>query len=273
MSVAAMSAVWRQSKAATPSALLILLALADWADDDGYCYPSHRAIAQKARTSRATVKRVMRAAELRGELERAPRGHTQPTPKEFVGQTGFRPTTMYRITLDPHVQLGSPRTGFTVNSVQPDRELGSNARAYKRKYTSEDPSEESTSRARASHHRHAFCPLGGDGFCVPDFLHGELRAMLGGHESAFDLLSWYVAMDARRRQEQPTVGDPIGWWRDGLRAEMQRRGWLVPRGALPDRRALRPAAYDEWRCPHTPHCGHPSRCAQLIALEQARTAS
>src|ERR1700733_434815 len=48
MSIKIMSDVWAYSKAsATP--LLVLLCLADWADDDGECWPSISTIARKCR--------------------------------------------------------------------------------------------------------------------------------------------------------------------------------------------------------------------------------
>lgn len=277
MSVAAMTAVWKHSRATTPSELLVLLALADWADDDGYCFPSHRAIAQKTRTSRATVKRVMRLACDRGELARVKAaGHTAPTPREFVGGTGFHPTNLYQLAINPTSEQGSVRAGLNSNPAQSDtglistRELGSNALAHKRKYTSEDPVE--STHARAGHRRHAFCPPNGDGFCVPGFLHQEFDAMLGLHGPEFNLLAWYVETDQHRRQEQPTVGDPLAWWRDGLRAEMQRRGWLVPRSVLPDRRLMPPpwrpsppAEAYPWVCPHDPPCPHRAACAVVAA--------
>jgi hypothetical protein len=103
-----MTAVWRYSQAPTIGGLLILIAMADWCDDDGYCYPSHRAIALKTGASVATVKRTLREHIGRGEVEQvAVKGHDVPSPREFVGRTGFQPTNLYRVTLVD--KLGSPR--------------------------------------------------------------------------------------------------------------------------------------------------------------------
>lgn len=111
MSVAAMTAAWRYSQAPDPTSLLILVALADWADDDGYCFPSHRAIQEKTGAAASTVKRAMRQHIKRGELERvALGGHATPNPREFVGRTGFKATNLYRITLID--KLGSRRPDF-----------------------------------------------------------------------------------------------------------------------------------------------------------------
>jgi hypothetical protein len=58
MSVRVMSEVWQNSpyKGGT---LLVLLALADWADDSGRCFPKIPAIAKKARLSEREVTRVL----------------------------------------------------------------------------------------------------------------------------------------------------------------------------------------------------------------------
>jgi hypothetical protein len=111
-----MTAVWRYSQAPDMSALLILLAMADWADDDGYCFPSQRALAVKTGASVSTVKRALRAHVARGEVEREPRGHQAPTKREFIGRTGFKPTTLYRIALVD--QLGSRRPEFLARNAK-----------------------------------------------------------------------------------------------------------------------------------------------------------
>lgn len=106
-----MSAVWRYSQAPDMGSLLILLALADWSDDEGFCFPSHRAICEKTGGSPSTVKRHLRELIRRGELERvSTQGHTTPTHREFIGRTGFKPTNLYRVTLVD--QLGSKRPEF-----------------------------------------------------------------------------------------------------------------------------------------------------------------
>ena len=62
-----MSAVWKTSKA-SGSDLLMLLALADYANERGYCWPSIDTLAQKMRSNRATVMRVAKRLEKLGEL-------------------------------------------------------------------------------------------------------------------------------------------------------------------------------------------------------------
>lgn len=67
MSIRVMSQVWEHSKQ-QGSALLVLLAIADFADDDGYAYPSVERLAAKARMSPRNVRYVLRQLEESGEL-------------------------------------------------------------------------------------------------------------------------------------------------------------------------------------------------------------
>lgn len=71
MSIRVMTSVWQYS-ACKGSDLLLLLALADRADDDGYCYPKVATLAQKTRMSeRSTQYNLKRLVEV-GELEMRP---------------------------------------------------------------------------------------------------------------------------------------------------------------------------------------------------------
>lgn len=67
MSIRVMSLVWEHSKQ-QGSALLVLLAIADFADDDGYCYPSVERLAHKSRMSVRNVRYILRQLEESGEL-------------------------------------------------------------------------------------------------------------------------------------------------------------------------------------------------------------
>lgn len=67
MSIKLMSDVWRHSQH-SKSALIILLALADQAQDDGFCWPSIDKLAKKARVSRRTVLNVLDVLEQSEEL-------------------------------------------------------------------------------------------------------------------------------------------------------------------------------------------------------------
>lgn len=94
MSVAVSSRVWRHSEL-SGSSLLILLALADWSDDDGRSYPSIKALAGKARLSERQVQKQLSSICTAGELE---------------VQCGMGPisqggrSNLYRIRLERYVQ-------------------------------------------------------------------------------------------------------------------------------------------------------------------------
>lgn len=69
MSVKMMSIIWEMDL--PPTDKLVLLAVADWARDDGsYCWPSISTIAKKSGVSERTVQRTLRAAEQAGHLTR-----------------------------------------------------------------------------------------------------------------------------------------------------------------------------------------------------------
>lgn len=65
MSVKLMSQVWELANV-DQGTLLVLLALADWANDKGVCWPSVPAIARKARLGDRQVRRILHALEERG---------------------------------------------------------------------------------------------------------------------------------------------------------------------------------------------------------------
>lgn len=67
MSIKVMSAVWENSKAAGTD-LLVLLSLADMANDEGECWPSVRTIARKCRIDERTTQRRIRSLENLGEV-------------------------------------------------------------------------------------------------------------------------------------------------------------------------------------------------------------
>lgn len=82
MSAKATNWVWEESQS-TGSARLVLLALADWANEKGVCFGSYRGLAKKTRLSVATVTRSLRELEDIGEVK-------QLEPGTF-GATASRP--------------------------------------------------------------------------------------------------------------------------------------------------------------------------------------
>ena len=73
MSVETSNRVWKHSqKGGTP--LLLLLALADWSDDWGYCYPSIEQMAVKCRQTERNILNLIADLEQAGEVRRVARG-------------------------------------------------------------------------------------------------------------------------------------------------------------------------------------------------------
>lgn len=93
MSVHVSSWCWKSSNA-SGSTLLVALALADQADDDGLCWPSVKYLAGKTRMSERAVQDRVRALVDSGEVNRIPRSgrsnHYQFTfhPGVFSGEGG-----------------------------------------------------------------------------------------------------------------------------------------------------------------------------------------
>jgi hypothetical protein len=67
MSIKIMNQIWEHSKQ-KGSSLLLLLAIADHADDDGYCWPGIENLAQKIRMSDRQTTRILEQLEKRREL-------------------------------------------------------------------------------------------------------------------------------------------------------------------------------------------------------------
>lgn len=67
MSISIMSAVWQHAEQ-SGSALLMLLALADYANDDGVCWPKVGTLAQKTRLSQRQSIRLLMKLEADGEI-------------------------------------------------------------------------------------------------------------------------------------------------------------------------------------------------------------
>lgn len=88
MSIAVMTKVWASYPGAG-SELLAMLALADWADDNGRCWPSMASIASKTRLSRSQAQRIVH-----GLIDA---GYVSVTGNETGGKPGS--TRQYQINL------------------------------------------------------------------------------------------------------------------------------------------------------------------------------
>ncbi len=94
MSVRSITRVWERSRQ-SGSELLMLLAIADFADDDGQAYPAVSTLATKCRMQLRNAQYVLGALKASGELEIRP-------------NEGPRGTNLYRITLPEGVQPVAP---------------------------------------------------------------------------------------------------------------------------------------------------------------------
>ena len=103
---------WAWAVPLPPTTKLVLMALADEADDTGYCFPSHRRIAAKASVTERTARRVIAELEVRGYLRVNPRYRPDRsrTSNGYQLASGDPPGNMSRGE-GPHV-LG-PRTPVT----------------------------------------------------------------------------------------------------------------------------------------------------------------
>jgi len=110
MSIKCMNAVWSKSSASGTD-LLLLLALADHASDDGVCWPATETLAQKTRTSKRQVQRLLQRLEESGELivaRMAGRGNTNM----YYLTLSTEETAQYRAETEMHITLTN-RLGFS----------------------------------------------------------------------------------------------------------------------------------------------------------------
>lgn len=73
MSIKVMIRVWDDAEGVTAAGLLALLALADWAGEDGVCWPSMATLAKRMRTTRRNAARTLRTLEDDGHISRTRR--------------------------------------------------------------------------------------------------------------------------------------------------------------------------------------------------------
>ncbi len=96
---------WAWSTRLPPMPKLVLMALADEADDSGFCFPSHRRLAWKCTTSERTVRRMVTLLASQHHLEIDPR----------FAKDGSRTSNGYRLA------LGDPPDKLTRGVATPDQ--------------------------------------------------------------------------------------------------------------------------------------------------------
>lgn len=98
MSYAHSATVWR-IEGMEPMEKLVLLALADHADDAGLCWPSITTLESRTGMSRATVCRKLAALETAGHIVR--------------DQGSFRNSTRYQLAMPNPANQSQPETSLT----------------------------------------------------------------------------------------------------------------------------------------------------------------
>ena len=87
---------WAWQAPLPPGPKIVLLALADIADDEGVCWPGHRSLAAKCSVTVRTVQRTIAALQAQGQLLIEPR----------YRQDGSRSSNRYRLPIEtPHDKL------------------------------------------------------------------------------------------------------------------------------------------------------------------------
>jgi hypothetical protein len=98
MSVVASAAVWKNSRA-KGNQLLVMLALADFARDDGHCWPSIDTVSKYARIGRRATQRAIRTLVEAGELSIDEGGgrHKTNTYRILIIEKGVK-ETLFNLT-------------------------------------------------------------------------------------------------------------------------------------------------------------------------------
>jgi hypothetical protein len=109
MSIRVMASVW-DSKIDNQTDLLVLLALADFANDQGISWPSLEGLAQKSRSSVRNVQRILKRLELAGVLKVQRMGGGAP------GSTNFYHINLKGETGDSLTPVGVTRRGGGVTN-------------------------------------------------------------------------------------------------------------------------------------------------------------
>ena len=117
MSIRLMSQVWEDARIKSQPELLVLLALADHARDDGLCWPSIRTIAAKARVEERSAQRILRRLIENGLVELVSKGgcidgHNVPNRYRVTGGD----------TASPHGPTEGHRGATLSQGVRGDRQ-------------------------------------------------------------------------------------------------------------------------------------------------------
>jgi hypothetical protein len=120
MSIRIMADVWDHSPS-DGGRLLVLLALADFANDRGICWPKTKKLAKRARLSERQVRRVLKELVEDGEIEMPPGHRTENSPFR-IGQNVRRTPTTAGADTDDHPDRTPTTAPYVEPSVEPPKE-------------------------------------------------------------------------------------------------------------------------------------------------------
>lgn len=124
-------------KVGNPLRKLVLIKLADNANDEGECWPSYQHIADQCEVSRSTVKSHIRALEDMGLLKR-----------EFRRKGELNQSNVFYLTLDNAQQIPPESGGAGADRGGAGADLGGGAGADPRTYHSFEPVKEPLERKK-----------------------------------------------------------------------------------------------------------------------------
>lgn len=146
-----MTAVWA-AQIGSHTEKLVLLALADNANDEGECYPSLTLIAQKCEAHRSTIKRALNSLECAGHISRERRQHQSTLYRVHPAQVEPRRTESLgaqspRGRRIEHPPVGAERaqgrrTVRPITVIEPSIEPSVNRQGTRARPKSESPSSE-----------------------------------------------------------------------------------------------------------------------------------
>jgi hypothetical protein len=112
---------WAWSIRLSPAPKLVLMALADEADDNGYCFPSRRRLADKCSLGQRTVRRILGQLEIDGYLKVQPRyrGDRSRTSNGYYLRSAAPPAKMARGRAVPDLGPRAPETGGPGSDAPP----------------------------------------------------------------------------------------------------------------------------------------------------------
>ena len=114
MSIYVISSVWRNGPE-KQGHLLVLLALADYANDEGECWPSIASIAQKARMTERGTQKILRQLEAEGWVKITTGNGRKGCNRYVINPERETPNVDAKTPNDVHPEHRSPRTTFTPN--------------------------------------------------------------------------------------------------------------------------------------------------------------